>query len=197
MAEIKTIRSQMYAAIRRGLVDLVLSDPSWGVSGRNVVSEPSEVPQVEDTLSVRIITLNAARDMQPFLFAGEQGEDPEVAPTQYTMSLVESRLRVQAMGARAYAWLDVFLRALEDDATLLFFENLGFSVSHDGTGIQDISSVVGAREQLRGVAFLDVGCRVIRERVTPFADTISFGVTVEALDPDTPATVISITESLE
>lgn len=199
MATYKSVRIQIFEAIRDVLTDVVLSDPSWGFSDRNVVSEPSEVPQVENFLAIRIITYNARVDTKPFHFGGSDGDpsDPEDFPTQYFLTHGESNIRIQCHGSVAWAWLDTFLASLDDDRVLLAFREKGFAVESDMAGISDISAPFGARQQTRGTSNVVVSCRLVRKRVTDFAETISVDSTLCAVNADIPAIVIPITESLE
>lgn len=181
MATLKTIRTQIYESLRDAITDVVLADSSWGVTDRNVISEPSEVPQDEDLISIRLITYNARVDLQPFQFGGQDGDpaDPNDPPTQWDLTHVQSLVRIQSHGAKAFTWLDVFLHALEDTVVLEHFRDRGFAVESDGAGIADISAQMGAREQTRGTAQVTVSCRVIRKRVTTNASTIRFEFTLD------------------
>lgn len=192
MATFKSVRIQIFEALRDVLTDVVLSDASWGFSDRNVVSEPSEVPQVENLLSIRIITYNARVDTQPHHFGGSG--DP---PTQYFLTHAESNVRIQCHGALAWTWLDTFLASLDDDRVLKAFRDKGFAVESDMAGISDITAMIGASDQLRGTSNVVVSCRLVRERVTAFAETISLDSSLLAVNADIPAIVIPITASLE
>ena len=190
MAEIKTMRILMYEAIRDVLANTVLTDAGWGFSSRAVVSEPSEAPQIEDYLSVRILVYNARLDMQPqTIYSADSFDDPELSIVN-----VQSRLQLQSYGARGMAWLDAFLHALEDPPVLEAFREAGFAVEADGAGAQDISRLLGARQQTRGLAYLTVTCRSVRERVITTATTIDVTTT---LGPDEPVLSVLISESLE
>ena len=199
MTTFKSVRIQMFEALRDVLTDVVLSHASWSFSERNVVSEPSEVPQVENFLSIRIITYNARVDTQPFHFGGSDGDlsDPDNPPTQYFLTHGESDIRIQCHGSLAWTWLDTFLASLDDTRVLKAFRDKGFAVESDMAGIADISSMFGSSQQLRGTANVIVSCRLVRERVTDFAETISVDSTLCAVNADIPAIVIPITESLE
>lgn len=192
MATFKSVRIQIFEALRDVLTDVVLSDASWGFSDRNVVSEPSEVPQVENLLSIRIITYNARIDTRPHHFGGS--DDP---PTQYFLTHAESNVRIQCHGALAWTWLDTFLASLDDDRVLKAFRDKGFAVESDMAGISDITAMMGASDQLRGTSNVVVSCRLVRERVTDFAETISSDSSLLAVNADIPAIVIPITASLE
>lgn len=165
----------MYEAVRDVLAE-VLADPSWDFSTRNVMASPTEVPQPEDLISLRLVTYNERRDSHPYHFGGQ--DDP---PTQWDMSIASSVMMVDAHGAKALAWLDTFLAALDDDAVIQAFADAGFSVVQSAPLI-DVSSIVGAREQLHTSCRIELGCRVIRKRVTTYADTISLTTTLAPLD---------------
>lgn len=199
MTVYKSVRIQIFEAIRDVMTGLVLSDASWSFTDRNVVSEPSEVPQVENFLSIRLITYNTRLDIKPHHFGGSDGDPSDASnpPTQYFLTHAESVVRIQCHGAVAWAWLDTFLASLDDDRVLASFRAKGFAVQSDMSGIGDISGIVGAREQTRGVANVLVGCRLIRQRVTDFASTISVDSNLYAINADIPAIAIPITVSLE
>lgn len=191
MAVVKSLRVQMYEAIRGGIT-AVLAAPAWGFDDRSVVSEPSESPQTEQFLSVRLLVLNAKVDIVPGVTAGQDGdpEDPDDQPKVYTYHTVVSTVRVQCLGAQAWSWLEMFIDGLEDDGLIAFFRSKGFAVESDDAGISDISQLVGAREQTRGTATIRVSCRVIRERVTAYAEHLNVGVSLASLDPDEPVMVL-------
>tara|TARA_Y100001963_G_scaffold100435_1_gene138256 strand:- start:2 stop:598 length:597 start_codon:yes stop_codon:yes gene_type:complete len=188
MATKKTIRVQIYEALIAGVLS-VLSDSSWGISAKNVVSEPNSAGQQEDLISFRILVYNQQMGMIPqTLRSASEYSDPYLS-----IQDVRSVVTVRAHGSKAWAWLDTWLQSLEDVSVIEYFKTLGFSVESDLTGIRDVSAIMGAREQTIGTASIAVSCRAIRERVITLAEQIE--VTSNLSDTSETQTII-ITETL-
>jgi len=184
MAVVKSLRKRMGEALVGSFLQ-VFTD--WAdCDADNVGMAPTDIPQDKDFVSFRVMVFNAHSSLKTTerYTAGEGEEDG----TLTTIDLVRSTIDIQAYGAAAFTWLEVYLMRLEDDDIDLYFRERGFSVYCDGEGIADISAEVGDSQEVRGLASIVVTCQTYRDRVIPIASSIrvelDVGDTDETIDVD-------------
>lgn len=162
---VKTIRAQLLEAVKASILHALADtdDVTWGLEESAIVSEPDWQPMADGSmLSMRILSFNR-----------QLSATPDTTNAEMSVQLVESVVRILAIGPQAWGWLDTYLQSLYDHDMIEFTHELGFTIEPGDEGIQDVSSGIGPREQLRGSATVLVSCRSVRDRVIVGVSTIA------------------------
>ena len=179
MAVIKSLRKRMGEALVGSFLEVF--DDWDDCTADNVGMAPTDIPQDKDFVSFRLMTFNTKQSLKAterFTVSAEE----DIAGTLTTIDLVRSTIDIQAYGAAALTWLEVYLMRLEDDDIDLYFRDRGFSVYCEGEGISDISAAVGDSQEVRGLASIIVTCQTYRDRVIPVASTIRVNLDIDEFD---------------
>lgn len=162
---VKSIRAQMLEAVKGSILNALADtdDVTWGLDASAIVAEPDWQPMSDGSmLSMRILT-----------FHRHLSATPDTTNPELSVQVAESVIRIMAIGPQAWGWLDTYLQSVYDWQNIQYAEALGFTIETDGDGIADISTSVGPREQLRGIANLLVSCRSVRDRVIVGASNLA------------------------